>query len=72
MDLGYSNAVMEEVRRRKREGVPTLRWYKCHGCSAEYSMQDGVRNYEGCSNVACYAPEIHIHSDLDGEKPNTL
>jgi hypothetical protein len=61
-----------ERARRKREGLPTRRWYQCHGCGAEYSFADGVRNSRGCDKIYCPQPDIHIHSDLDGEKPTTL
>lgn len=72
MDPGYTRAVYDEIARRKREGLPTLRWYKCHGCNAEYAFADGIRPPTGCANSACFSPDIHIHSDLDGEKPLTL
>jgi hypothetical protein len=64
--------IRDERARRKREGIPTLRWYRCHNCEAEYPFSAGVRNSVGCSNPACANPDIHIHSDLDGEKPLTL
>lgn len=64
--------IAAERARRKAAGIPTLRWYKCHGCGTEYPLSDGVRYGAGCANVACFAPDIHIHSDLDGEKPETL
>ena len=67
-----SHGYEQEEARRKREGIPTLRWYKCHGCGAEYPMHGGVRASAACSNVTCNRPNIHIHSDLDGEKPTTL
>jgi len=62
MDYGYAH----EERRRYAEGVPTLRWYKCHGCGweHEYVAMAGV-----CGNCG---GRLSIHSDLDGEKPTTL
>jgi hypothetical protein len=71
MYTDYGPEVDAERARRKRLAIPTLRWYKCHGCGAEYPM-DGVRPGTGCANPACHSPNIHIHSDLDGEKPLTL
>lgn len=44
-------------------------WFRCHGCGAEYAISDGVRSPRGCGNPTCYAPDIHIHSDRDGEIP---
>lgn len=71
MDI-YTSEAHAEVHRRRLAGIPTLRWYKCHGCGKEYAIEDGVRASWGCNNDACLAPNIHIHSDLDGEKPTTL
>jgi hypothetical protein len=67
----YAHApeVAAERARRKELGITTLRWYKCHGCGAEYSMASGVRASWGC---ICASPRIHVHSDLDGEQPKTL
>lgn len=67
-----SHGYEQEEARRKRLGLPTLRWYVCHTCRAEYPLEDGVRGPTGCSNIACGRPDIHIHSDLDGEQPLTL
>jgi hypothetical protein len=60
-----------EVQRRKAAGIPTLRWYKCHGCGKEWP-HDHVRASWGCDNPRCDRPDIHTHSDLDGEQPLTL
>lgn len=62
-----SHGYEQEELRRQREGIKTLRWYKCHGCGAEYPVRAGVRTSRACSE--CDSPDIHIHSDLDGEKP---
>ena len=72
MDPGYSDRIMAEARRRRLAGIPTVRWYRCHGCGKEYPLYLGVRGSWGCNNDACLAPDIHIHSDLDGEKPTML
>lgn len=72
MYIDYGTVVEAERARRKAEGAPTLRWYKCHGCGAEYPFAEGIRSSTGCSNVACAQPSLHIHSDLDGEKPLAL
>lgn len=67
MDYGYAH----EERRRCAEGVPTLRWYRCHGCGWEHIL-DGAYHVTACGNPDCQDPCLHIHSDLDGEKPLTL
>lgn len=67
-----SHGYEHEEKRRRMLGLLTWRWYKCHGCGKEYSLADGVRAGWGCNNDCCLAPNIHLHSDLDGEKPTTL
>lgn len=47
-------------------------WYVCHGCGKEYLISDGVRPWAGCDNLACHYPDIHVHSNADGELPKTL
>jgi hypothetical protein len=68
--VGHGYEQVEE--QRKAQGIPTRRWYKCHGCGAEYQISVGIRNSAGCSNPTCANPNIHIHSDLDGEQPTRL
>lgn len=68
MDYGYSR----EESQRMREGISTLRWYMCHNCGWEAWIKDGVRSVLGCGNAKCHSPCLHVHSDLDGEKPKTL
>jgi hypothetical protein len=70
--IDYGPDVEAERTRRKREGIATLRWYVCHGCGWEALVSDGVRPSWGCGNPDCLKPAIHVHSDLDGEKPKTL
>lgn len=67
-----SHGYEQEEQRRRALGIRTLRWYQCHGCNAVYAFSLGVRNCAGCSNPTCNRPDIHIHSDLDGEKPIIL
>lgn len=50
----------------------TVRWYVCHGCGWEAWISDGVRNSAGCGNPECYTPDVHIHSNADGEQPKKL
>jgi len=52
-----------------KEAGKAFCWYKCHNCSTEYAMVDGVRNSSGCSNPNCHHPDVHIHSNVDGELP---
>ena len=66
-----SHGYEHEERQRKELGLPTLRWYKCHNCGVEYPF-DCVRTPMACDNINCHSPDIHVHSDLDGEKPATL
>jgi hypothetical protein len=33
---------------------------------------DGVYHVAACGNPDCQTLSLHIHSDLDGEKPKTL
>lgn len=57
---------------RDAEPAPRLRWYRCHGCGWEAWVKDGVRNSAGCGNPECHHPCLHVHSNADGEQPNTL
>lgn len=68
----YSEEQYAEIARRKREGILTLSWYVCHNCGWEAWISDGVRSGIGCGNSKCYRPILHVHSDIDGEKPRTL
>lgn len=52
--------------------VKRFYWYVCHGCQQEYSLAEGVRPWAGCANLACQYPDIHTHSNADGELPKTL
>jgi hypothetical protein len=61
-----SHGYEHEEERRRKAGIPTRRWYECHGCGAEYPSSAGARPSWGCT---CGRPDIHIHSDLDGEQP---
>jgi len=55
---------------RKDRAERTLSWYMCHNCGKEFRIADGVRNSRGCDN--CWNPNVHIHSNVDGELPTTL
>lgn len=44
----------------------TFRWYRCHGCCAEY-LTDVGRSSRSCNQ--CWQSDLHIHSDGDGELP---
>jgi hypothetical protein len=67
-----SEETLTERTRRKELGIRTLYWFKCHGCGYERLVSQGVGNSASCGNPACVNPDLHIHSDIDGEKPNTL
>jgi hypothetical protein len=67
-----SSGYEQDEERRRAAGIPTLRWYRCNTCNAEYSMQDGVRAGHGCANANCEHSNIHVISDLDGEQPRQL
>lgn len=65
--MGSHGHDQKELQRQLNE-IKRYRWYRCHGCGAEYSIKtDGVRNSAGC---LCPNPDVHVHSDLDGEVPN--
>lgn len=68
----YTEEDYAERARRKREGISTLCWYVCHNCGWEAWVSEGVRSSLGCGNEKCYRPNLHVHSDIDGERPKAL
>lgn len=51
---------------------PRLSWYVCHNCGWEAWVADSGRTSLGYGNEKCYHPDLHIHSNADGEMPKRL